>query len=268
MLEDFEKSVKATLYDRLASPLIGSYITAWCVVNYRMILIIFSSMPYPQKVQHIDALFVPWWRYLISYGVPALVSALYIFVYPYIAKWVFKKWQQYIKDKRDIRNSIEEQALLTQEESAKIREDFLRRKIELNSLLADRDKEISELNDEIKLLQKKLEEQQKTNTDKRLDDLEDALSWKDLRSVRLSEKAALLLRQIVDSGYENISVVHTNMRDLLIVGKSQISFDYDNRKYFNELINNGFIKQIDKDNYQLLQSGRDYITYINPVYKI
>ena len=267
MLEDFEKSVKATLYDRLASPLIGSYITAWCVVNYRMILIIFSSMPYPQKVQHIDALFVPWWRYLISYGVPALVSALYIFVYPHIAKWVFKKWQQYIKDKRDIKNKIEEQALLTQEESAKIREDFLRRKIELNSLLADKDRVISELNDEIKLLHKKLEEQQKTNTDKRLDDLENALTWKE-PSVTLSEKAALLLRKIVDSGSESISIVHTNLRDLLIAGDLQISLDHDSHKYLNELTNNGFITQIDNNHYMLHQSGRDYITYVNPVYKI
>ena len=31
MLEEFEKSVKATLYDRLTSPLVGSLVTAWSI---------------------------------------------------------------------------------------------------------------------------------------------------------------------------------------------------------------------------------------------
>ena len=64
MLEEFEKSVKATLYDRLASPLIGSYVTAWCIFNYKIILIIFSDLQYTQKSEYIDALFAPWWNYL------------------------------------------------------------------------------------------------------------------------------------------------------------------------------------------------------------
>ena len=41
MLEEFEKSVKVTLYDRLSSPLIGTFIVAWSIVNYKFFLIIF-----------------------------------------------------------------------------------------------------------------------------------------------------------------------------------------------------------------------------------
>ena len=40
---DIIKSIKAYLYDRAASPLIGAYITAWSIWNYRVFIIIFTD---------------------------------------------------------------------------------------------------------------------------------------------------------------------------------------------------------------------------------
>ena len=246
MLEEFEKSVKAALSDRLVSPLIGSYVMAWCFVNYKIFLIFLSNMTYPQKTQCIDDLFVPWWRYLVCYGVPLLWSSFYILIYPYIAKFVFKRWQHYIKDKRDIKNRIEEQTLLTKEESAKIREDFLRRKIELNSLLEEKDDEIKELKEENRLLREKLNIQPQS------------FNGLELESA-LSAGAEDILSQIVNSGAASFNHFQTNMRNWLIVGEKQIQLGDKGDVYLDELIGNDFIRNAGKNSFVLQKKGIDYI---------
>ena len=152
MLEEFEKSVKATLYDRLASPLIGSYVTAWCIFNYKVILIIFSDLQYTQKSEYIDALFAPWWNYPVRYGFPLLWSAFYVFCYPAIAKFVFRKWQKYIKDKRDIKHEIEGTRLLTLAESEEIRTKYLQSENKIAELMQNSENELKEWKDRCNLL--------------------------------------------------------------------------------------------------------------------
>lgn len=157
MLEEFEKSVKATLYDRLASPLIGSYVVAWCVFNYKIILIILSDLQYTQKSECIDALFPLWWNYPVRYGIPLLWSAFYILCYPVIAKFVFRKWQKYIKDKRDIKHDIERTRLLTLAESEDIRAKYLQSENKIAELMQRNENELKEWQDRYNLL---LEENQ------------------------------------------------------------------------------------------------------------
>ena len=246
MLSEFEKSIKSTLYDRLSSPLIGSYVTAWCLVNYKIFLIVFSDMSYPQKVQYLDAFFSTWWLYIVRYGVPALCTLAYIDIYPSVAKGVFEIWQKYIKEKKEIKNKIEGQILLTKEESAKIREEFLRRRIELNSLLEEKNKEIDELKEENRMLREKLNIQ--------------PLSFNGLElESELSAGAKDILSQIVDSGAVSFNLLQTNKRNLLIVGEKQIQLDDKWQMYLDELIENGFIRDAGKDSFVLQKKGIDYI---------
>ena len=170
MIEDLEKSMKATLYDRLTSPLIGSYITAWCFCNYKVFLIIFSELTYQEKIIAIDGLFCCGWDNLWRYGVPLGWSAIYILVYPWIAKKVFRIWQNYIKDKEDIKHKVRAEECLTVEQSQKLKQEIADKSIEFERLTSDKTAIIKTLteektalykeNESLKERVKKLEEQQ------------------------------------------------------------------------------------------------------------
>ena len=160
MIEDLEKSMKATLYDRLTSPLIGSYITAWCFCNYRVFLIIFSELTYQDKIAAIDKLFCGW-AWLWRYGAPLGWAAFYILIYPVIAKFVFKRWQCYIKEKEDIKHKVRSEECLTIEQSQKLKQEIADKSIEFERLTSDKTATIKTLTEEKSSLQeenKKLQE--------------------------------------------------------------------------------------------------------------
>ena len=161
MIEDLEKSMKATLYDRLTSPLIGSYITAWCLCNYKVFLIIFSELTYQDKIAAIDKLFCGWQVYCWRYGVPLLWAAFYILIYPVIAKFVFERWQCYIKEKEDIKHKVRSEECLTIEQSQKLKQEIADKSIEFERLTSDKTATIKTLTEEKSFLQeenKKLQE--------------------------------------------------------------------------------------------------------------
>lgn len=154
MLEDIEKSVKATLYDRLTSPLIGSYIFAWCIYNYKVFLVIFSELKYAEKINELNNLFVGW-QFLFSFIMPFVWSLFYIFIYPYIAKFVFKKWQKYIKDKEDIKHHIREMQCLTVEQSQQLKLELAEKTLEFERLTSAKTETIKNLSEQNKNLQEK-----------------------------------------------------------------------------------------------------------------
>ncbi len=49
MLEEFSKTVKAQLYERANSPLIGSFLIAWCIWNHRFIMVLLSELSFQEK---------------------------------------------------------------------------------------------------------------------------------------------------------------------------------------------------------------------------
>lgn len=157
MIEDLEKSMKATLYDRLTSPLIGSYITAWCLCNYKIFLIILSELTYQDKIVAIDKLFCGWQDYCWRYGVPLLWAAFYILIYPVIAKFVFKRWQCYIKEKEDIKHKVRSEECLTIEQSQKLKQEIADKSIEFERLTSDKTAIIKTLTEEKSSLLKKNE---------------------------------------------------------------------------------------------------------------
>ena len=258
MLEEFEKSVKATLYDRLASPLIGSYVTAWCIFNYKIILIIFSDLQYTQKSEYIDALFAPWWNYPVRYGIPLLWSAFYVFCYPAIAKFVFRKWQKYIKDKRDIKHEIEGTRLLTLAESEEIRTKYLQSENKIAELMQNSENELKEWKDRYNLLlnekqqlKERLEKYEPTPvvlTDEYVED-----------EPEISPEAYNILAQIVHSNHVDIIRNTTRLGDCLKVGGVNIELNQKANMYINELVSSGFIKETSKGNFVLQISGNDYV---------
>jgi hypothetical protein len=51
MVNEIVKSAKAQLSERIASPLIGSFVISWCLWNYKFLVILFSASAFMWPVR-------------------------------------------------------------------------------------------------------------------------------------------------------------------------------------------------------------------------
>ncbi|WP_271270848.1 hypothetical protein [Aliamphritea hakodatensis] len=130
-MDDIIQSFKAYMYDRIASPLVGSLIAAWLISNYKLILIAFSGgADLKEKLDNISLYFseieiriLDWYTFTMdgylyhNFVVPAYFVFLYIVMFPYIAKPVYQLSLKNKKKLKEARDLIQEETLLTLEES-------------------------------------------------------------------------------------------------------------------------------------------------------
>lgn len=128
MVVEIVKSARAQLSERIASPLIGSFTISWCLWNYKFIVILFSAASVSQTFALIDTMVFPTTWSLILNGVllPAATTFAYIFVYPYPAKYAYEFTRRRQKEINEVRQRIEDETLLTIEESRQIRAEVLK----------------------------------------------------------------------------------------------------------------------------------------------
>ncbi|WP_312259937.1 hypothetical protein [Limnohabitans sp.] len=127
MVDEIVKSAKAQLSERIASPLIGSFAISWCLWNYKFLVILFSYASVSHTFVLVDTIVFPSIWSLIFNGVlfPAATTFAYIFVYPYPAKYVYEFTRHRQKEINEVRQRIEDETLLTIEESRKIRAEVI-----------------------------------------------------------------------------------------------------------------------------------------------
>ena len=144
MTEDIVKSIKAALYDRTTSPLFGALAVSWSLWNYKIFVVLFSGMTAPEKLAYIqNSLYGDSWDRALFWVIGPIVTALvFLFLYPYPAKWVFRFWRRRQKELRDIRQEIEDATPLTIEESRRIRRQII-------DIQAEHDREIARRSEEL-----------------------------------------------------------------------------------------------------------------------
>lgn len=144
MIDDIIKSIRASLYDRTSSPLFGAFFTSWLVWNHRMIFVLFAAMPVSDKFRYIDEeLYVGVWYTLGFLAAGPLLTALaFLFLYPYPAKLVYEFWREKQKELKAIRQRIEDETPLTQEESKRLRHQMIQ-------LQAQYDVQVGDLSDKV-----------------------------------------------------------------------------------------------------------------------
>ena len=169
MLDDMFKSVKAQLYERAVSPLIGSIVISWSLWNYKFILLMVSGLKVTDKYKIIDeVLFTTWQQaYLQGALYPIATAVFYLYLYPYPAKYVFEFTRNRQKEISDIKRKIEDETLLSVKESRAIRR-------EIYALEEEMQKDIERKDSEIERLRKELEDIEKdemvSNVERQLSD--------------------------------------------------------------------------------------------------
>lgn len=173
-MQDILTSIKAYLYDRSVSPLIGAFIAAWTAWNYRFFIILLSEgLTTPaDKFKEIDLLFAPYsfliWNHNITISgrlidgalAPAIVALIYLYLYPLIAKPVYEHSLNKQKELREIKQAQEDQRLLSVEESRELYR-------QLAQMQSKHQNEIDSLNSQISAQSSYIEklESKKTTTD-------------------------------------------------------------------------------------------------------
>lgn len=89
-IRDLLGSVRDYLKDRLANPLYVCYAVAWCVLNFRLLLVLFGNQSPSEKIAHIDTrLYTEWWHWAwFGFGYPLLVAVAFVIASPFVHRWV------------------------------------------------------------------------------------------------------------------------------------------------------------------------------------
>lgn len=126
MIDDLLKSAKETIAERLASPLLGGFVVTWCLWNYKFLVILFSAAGLSQTFKLIETVAFPDTSSLLMRGMlyPLVSTLLYVFVYPYPARFVYAFTLKRQREVNQIRRQIEEETLLTLEQSRALRAEY------------------------------------------------------------------------------------------------------------------------------------------------
>lgn len=127
MIEDLLKSAKETIAERLASPLLGAFGLAWCLWNYKFLVILFSSASVLQTFKLIENIAFPDTSSVFLKGIlyPLASALVYVFAYPYPARFVYGFTLKRQREINQIKRQIEEETLLTLEQSRGIRAEYV-----------------------------------------------------------------------------------------------------------------------------------------------
>lgn len=147
MTSDVLTSIKATLHGRISSPLFLTFILSWCAWKYRFLLVLLSDLSPMEKIHLIDASFFMNLDDIFFYGFlfPALSCLTIIFLYPYPAKATFRFWKARQCELIEIKKSLEDNALLTLEQSREIRRELAKLEIEHERITREKTNKIEEI---------------------------------------------------------------------------------------------------------------------------
>ncbi|HEX5687445.1 MAG TPA: hypothetical protein VFY73_25800, partial [Ideonella sp.] len=122
MLENLLKSAEESIRDRLDSPILMSFGIAWAAWNYKFLMILASANSVTVTLELVKRIAFPgeWDWTLTGFLYPALTAAAYIFLYPYPARFVYGHLRNQQKKQNQVRQKIDDETLLTQEESRKV----------------------------------------------------------------------------------------------------------------------------------------------------
>jgi hypothetical protein len=186
VLDDIISAAKQSVLERVASPLLGSFVIAWCLWNWKFLVILFSDASVSQTFVLIEKHAFPEWTAIACRGIlfPIATAAAYVFLYPYPARIVYGFTLRRQREINMTRQKIADETLLTLEESRRLRAEFVEQDRKQNERVRNLNEEIARLSTALEVM--KAEEKPELSTDERL---YDTLEPSQLFLLRILERA-------------------------------------------------------------------------------
>lgn len=159
MIADVSKTIKVILYERITSPLFGTFVLAWCGWNWRIIVLFLtdSSMAVIKKFQYLDTELYPSSSVSIIHGLllPVITTLFFIYIYPWFARKVYGYWREQQNELKKLQVEKDGEKPLTKEEAQKITNQALLSELQYQEEREKREARIKDLESLIKSLQVK-----------------------------------------------------------------------------------------------------------------
>ncbi|MDB5815515.1 MAG: hypothetical protein JWN23_2632 [Rhodocyclales bacterium] len=197
-IDELLKTAKETLAERISSPLTGSFAVAWCLWNYKFLVILLSTAGVSQTFRLIDTVAFPDTRSLILRGMlyPVFSALVYVFGYPYPARIAYAFTLKRRREANQSKQQIEEETLLTLQQSRALRTEYFERERKFEGNIDRLNSEITRLTNALDLAQKEALGMQGREPSEKSDEALDMaqrglLAYLDGRGGRVTEKEFL-----------------------------------------------------------------------------
>lgn len=206
--EPISKTLGSVIDERLSSPLISTFVISWSLINYKFFVILFSDESVTKTFDLIEDTFwkkkcvidwgweycTPWTQFFI---LPTIATALYLFVLPRPARWVYELWRANQKKTNDIRDKYESEQKISVAES----QSYRRKQRELEDAIDTHERKAEQLTRDLRRAEADLKEVQSLGPDdggllRRYDELE-------LRYETLSKKHDAMYERLVSMGSDD-----------------------------------------------------------------
>lgn len=229
MIQDMSQSIKATLYERVSSPLFGAVVVSWSLWNYKFLMVLFSNLEITKKFDYLSVNFFHNFESVFWSGfyLPICSALAFLLIYPIPAKIVYENALTQQRNLKKIKLSIEDETPLTIEESRNIRRRMLNVENSFSDEIERKDNEIKQYKEIIKNLEDDLNTRQKSlsNLSPKIDVTQDH---------ELNEKELLLIKEITNNNGRIIESELFNIAKLKTVEMNH---------YIEELIRKNFIQK-------------------------
>ena len=147
MIDEISRSIRANLYERVTNPLLGAVAVAWVFWNYRLLLIIFSSLSPSEKIDFIEVSLYPNWYTSLAYLIvlPLISGIVFLYAYPIPAKHVYRYTRTQLKELKRIKLEVEDETPASKEEHIHLKRKVNELETRYYSDLTERDSEIARL---------------------------------------------------------------------------------------------------------------------------
>ncbi len=150
-MDDLLESIKRHIQDRISSPLGGACVVSLALWNYKLFVVLFSSLEPSAKLDYISTVLYPDDYHLWAKGVvfPLLSALAYLFIYPYPSLFVYSFNLDVQKKLRLLKQKKYDETPLTLEESRKLIGETKKRLSDLQSQIDASEQTLTALRAEI-----------------------------------------------------------------------------------------------------------------------
>ena len=146
MFDELKKSISALLYERTTSPLFGTLVVSWSVWNWKIIYLTFfiseKELIGKNKIEYIIENYNDNFN---LYWFPLISTTILITLIPFISNGAYWISIKFLKWKKDKKNDVEMNQLLTVKESIELRELVVDQEKRFENLLEVKNTEIKQL---------------------------------------------------------------------------------------------------------------------------
>lgn len=145
MIDDIRKSINSILYQRVTSPLFGTFCVSWIVWNWKIVYTTFFIDEDKIDKNKIDYIVENFNDNAILLWYPLLSTVILLTIIPFVSNGAYWLSLKFEKWKIDSKNDIEKKQLLTLEQSIQLREQILESERKFDSLIQSKNEEINQL---------------------------------------------------------------------------------------------------------------------------